>query len=155
MATKDETTIAIQKFRAVMAREPNYPRTTLAVFPYIERRMFRDALARVESSRATTADEPWFWAETAYVQGRWNNQDEARTALEKLTRMSRAHPVEPGALAMAYIGIGDRQEAIAWLEKAYVQHSTVMTTLRVDPMYDQLRGQPEFQELLRRVGLGP
>jgi len=44
-------------------------------------------------------------------------------------------------------------KAFAYLEKAYSQHSSTMTALRVDPVYDPLRSDPRFQDLLRRAGL--
>jgi hypothetical protein len=47
----------------------------------------------------------------------------------------------------------DKEQTFVWLEKAYAQHSNVLTTLKVDPMYDELRSDPRFQSLLRRVGL--
>jgi len=47
-----------------------------------------------------------------------------------------------------------RFQAIAWLERAYAAHSNGLTALKVDPTYDPLRGDPEFQNLLR-VGLVP
>jgi hypothetical protein len=40
-----------------------------------------------------------------------------------------------------------------WLEKSYRAHSTMLTTLKVEPIYDPLRSEPRFQELMRRVGL--
>jgi hypothetical protein len=61
--------------------------------------------------------------------------------------------MDPAAILFAYIGMGDREQSFAWLEKAYLQHSSVLTTLKVEPIYDPLRGDPRFQELLRRVRL--
>jgi hypothetical protein len=49
--------------------------------------------------------------------------------------------------------MGNKDEALAWLEKAYSQHSNVLTTLKVEPAFDPLRSDPRFQDLLRRVGL--
>jgi hypothetical protein len=46
-----------------------------------------------------------------------------------------------------------RQRRRAGLEKAYAQHSNGLTSLKVEPAYDPLRGDPRFQELLQRVGL--
>src|SRR6267143_3544086 len=57
------------------------------------------------------------------------------------------------ALRALELGIGDKDEAFAWLEKAYSQHSNVLTSLKVDPIYDPLRSDPHFQDLLHRVGL--
>jgi hypothetical protein len=56
-------------------------------------------------------------------------------------------------LAVAYARLGDKDQALAWLEKAYAQHSNGLTSLKVDPTYDLVRGDPRFKDLLRRVGL--
>jgi len=59
-----------------------------------------------------------------------------------------------GVFVGANLAAGNKDQAFVWLEKAYSQHSNILMTLRVDPMYDDLRSDPRFQSLLRRVGLG-
>jgi serine/threonine-protein kinase len=49
--------------------------------------------------------------------------------------------------------VGDNEQTLVWLEKAYAQHSNGLTALKVDPVYDPLRGDPRFQRLLAQVGL--
>jgi hypothetical protein len=53
----------------------------------------------------------------------------------------------------AHLGMGNKEEALADLEKAYSEHLNNLTTLKVDPAFDPLRSDPRFQDLLRRVGL--
>ena len=53
----------------------------------------------------------------------------------------------------AYLGTGDNDEVFAWLEKGYAQHSNALIALKAYPYYDSLRGDPRFQDLLRRLGL--
>ena len=77
-----------------------------------------------------------------------------RQALEELEKMNKQHPVDPGAIAWAHLGMGRPEEALRWLEKAYEQHSNAMTMLKVEPIYDPVRDDARFQALLRRVGLG-
>ena len=48
----------------------------------------------------------------------------------------------------------DTEQTVGWLEKAYAEHSGEMVTLKVNPGYDFLRGDPRFQRLLDQVGLG-
>jgi hypothetical protein len=52
-----------------------------------------------------------------------------------------------------HIGMGENDKALPGLEKAYREHSSSFTALKVDPIYDPLRGEPRFQELVRRIGL--
>ena len=49
--------------------------------------------------------------------------------------------------------MGDKDQALLWFEKAYVQYSTELVSIKVAPACDPLRGDPRFQDLLRRVGL--
>ena len=55
--------------------------------------------------------------------------------------------------AEIYIGLGDKEQALASLEKAYADRSMLLTFLKVDPEFDSLRSDPRFKDLLRRVGL--
>ena len=52
-----------------------------------------------------------------------------------------------------HLGVGDKEEALADLEKAYAQHFNIMTSLKVEPGFDPLRSDPRFLDLLRRAGL--
>jgi TolB-like protein/DNA-binding winged helix-turn-helix (wHTH) protein/Flp pilus assembly protein TadD len=58
-----------------------------------------------------------------------------------------------GVLAALYVALGEREKAFAWLEHAYAEHDNQLQFLRVDPELDPLRGDPRFQDLMRRVGL--
>jgi len=57
------------------------------------------------------------------------------------------------ATLFVYLGVGKKDQALNLLQKAYSEHSNVVAFLKVDPMYDPLRDDPRFQDLLRRVGL--
>jgi serine/threonine-protein kinase len=89
----------------------------------------------------------------AYFYGRTGEPVQARRALAELEEMNRHRPIDPAIVSWAYLGMGDNDRALSGLEKAYAQHSNVMTTLKVEPRYDVLRGDPRFQDLMRRVGL--
>ena len=78
---------------------------------------------------------------------------EARAILNKLkTTKEYVSPVE---LAALYIGLGDKEGAMSLLEKGYDAHDPHLENLKVDPLYDSLRPDPRFQDLMRRVGLAP
>ena len=81
------------------------------------------------------------------------NNNRARRELEKLDKLSRHEQLDPVTLLWAHLGVGDKEEALADLEKAYSEHFGVLTTLKVEPAFDSLRSDPRFQDLLRRVGL--
>lgn len=144
---------AIDKFRVVREMEPHFPRAEMIVNAYVEKGKFAEALAEADNVPRVRGEWPWDWSSLAYVYGRAGRTAEAQHALEKLQELNRHQEIDQAALAWAYTALGDKDQAIGSLEKAYLQHSNVMTTLKVEPGFDPLRSDPRFQDLLRRVGL--
>jgi TolB-like protein/DNA-binding winged helix-turn-helix (wHTH) protein len=145
---------AVEQFRLILEMDPDFPRGHMIQLVYAEKRMYPEALADIEISKRLFGEGPWYWSAKARVFGQSGNEAEARQALEELEKMNKQHPVDPGALAWAHLGMGHQEEGLRWLEKAHEQHSNAMTILKVEPIYDPVRKEPKFQELLRRVGLG-
>jgi TolB-like protein/DNA-binding winged helix-turn-helix (wHTH) protein/Tfp pilus assembly protein PilF len=143
---------AIDKWRSVLEMDPDFPRAHLIQHAFVEKGMFAEARADLEKERPKMA-APWYWCNLAYIYGRSGQTAKARYALHELLQDSQHKPVDARIIAWAYAGLGDKDQALAWLEKAYAQHSNELTALKVDPGYDNLRSDPRFQTLLRRVGL--
>ena len=61
--------------------------------------------------------------------------------------------MDVATLVPAYLAVGDKDRAFECLEKGYAEHANPMAGLKLDPMYDPLRSDPRFQDLLRRVRL--
>jgi TolB-like protein/DNA-binding winged helix-turn-helix (wHTH) protein/Flp pilus assembly protein TadD len=143
---------ALEKLHAVRELDPRFPRADgLMVRAYEEKGAFADALANLEKSRPPY--NSWTFSELAYVYGRTGQEAQAALALAKLEQLNRGQPVDPIVFVPPYVGMDKKDEAFSWLNKAYAQHSNALTGLKVDPIYDSLRGDPRFQDLLRRVGL--
>lgn len=143
---------AIEQLRAVLEMDPSFPRAHMLINVYVQKGLFADALADVEGWRHGQGTA-WGWGALAYIYGRSGQRAKAKFALEQLERVSRSQMVDPLSFSVAYIGIGDKEKAIAWLQKAYQWHSSSLTALKVDPTYDPLRNDPRFQALVRRIGL--
>jgi TolB-like protein/DNA-binding winged helix-turn-helix (wHTH) protein/Tfp pilus assembly protein PilF len=144
---------AIERFRAVREMDPSFSHAGMIRGAYAQEGMFADVLAEIKKERRLLGDGPWSWSEQAYILGRTGQRVRARRALAKLEQWNQRQPVDPALFAYAHIGMGNKDEAFVWLEKAYAQHSNAMSSLKVNPIYDPLRGDPRFQDLLRRVGL--
>ncbi len=145
---------SIQQFHTVLDMDPNFLRAEVMLSAYVQKGDFSDAQARVDQwRRSDSGPLPLAWE--AYIYGRSGKLPLARRALarfeQQLRRRSQLDPAP--MLAVIYIGMGNKDEAIAWLEKSYSQHSNAVTGLKVDPIYDPLRSDPRFQDLQRRVGL--
>ena len=59
----------------------------------------------------------------------------------------------PAPFVNAYLGLGDNEQALAWLERAYQEQSNILQLIKVHPYFDPLRGDPRFVDLVHRVGL--
>ncbi|PYS53707.1 MAG: hypothetical protein DMF76_27770 [Acidobacteria bacterium] len=55
--------------------------------------------------------------------------------------------------ALIYAALGDKDQAFAWLDKSIDEHDLVTARLKVDQRFDNLRSDPRFAELVKRVGL--
>jgi tetratricopeptide (TPR) repeat protein len=144
---------AIAQFNAVREMAPDFPRASLIFAAYVQKGMFAEAQAIVE--KKFSAGSSWQLTSLAYLYGRTGQRAAAERELRRLLDMNRREPLNPIVVVPAYIGMGDNDQAIAWLDKAYAARSNGLTALNVDPVYDPLRGDPRFQDLLRRVGLAP
>jgi tetratricopeptide (TPR) repeat protein len=82
-------------------------------------------------------------------------RDKANQILTELREASRQRYVNPYLLAVIYLGLGDKDQAFVWLDKAFQDRSSFLIWLKVEPQFDSLRDDPRFQDLLRRVGLMP
>jgi TolB-like protein/DNA-binding winged helix-turn-helix (wHTH) protein/Flp pilus assembly protein TadD len=143
---------AIEQLRAVLEMEPNFPRAQMLIPAYVQKGLFADALADVKDWRRHD-DSPWVWVMLAYISGRSGDQAGARNAMKRLEQLDRHRPLDPLALAVAYIAVDHNDKAMACLEKAYLEHSSGLTALKVDPTYDPLRSDPRFLTLVTRIGL--
>jgi tetratricopeptide (TPR) repeat protein len=85
----------------------------------------------------------------AYAQA--GRRSDALRLLAELKEHER--PGYSGAFVYAYLGLGDYDEAFAWLDRAYQEQANIMQNLKVFPCFDPVRDDLRFQDLLRRVGL--
>ncbi|HET8947436.1 MAG TPA: tetratricopeptide repeat protein [Candidatus Polarisedimenticolia bacterium] len=145
---------AIAVFRDVLASEPNFGRAHLIAVVYLMQGEYESALRHLRDWEAME-DGPWTHAYLAYTYGRLGRSDEARREMEMIDR------VNPDAVAVvmprvvAQVGMGLHEEALASLRQLCAERSTLLISLKVDPVYDPLRDDPKFQDLLRCVHLIP
>lgn len=142
---------AIKQFRSVLDRDPGFAHAHDIGLAYLQTGECSAALNDWHS--LPTQDHAQYWARTAYLNGRCGAPKPAREALARVLEMQKQHSHNPTVIATAYLGVGDTERAFDWLDEAYQQRSNELTKLKVDPIFDPLRNDPRFKDLLRRVGL--
>jgi serine/threonine protein kinase/tetratricopeptide (TPR) repeat protein len=89
----------------------------------------------------------------AYVLGRTGREREARAVLADLEARARDDYVSPVAFATVYLGLGERDRALDWTERAYQERRGWLAYLKVNAIMDPLRGMPRFEALVRKMRL--
>jgi Flp pilus assembly protein TadD len=113
---------------------------------------FAKAVEEITKSLAIDGVDPALSPDLAYINAVTGRKEEARKTLGRLLLLAKQATIDPAQIALIYLGLDQRQEALALLEQAYRQHSSMMTWLKVDARFDKIRQEPRFQALLRAVG---
>jgi tetratricopeptide (TPR) repeat protein len=109
-----------------------------------------------ENYRSRGGSYGWALGEMAYAYGVAGRRAEAEGMLAALKkRLAPGSHADDSGLAYAYVGLGQKNQAITYLEQACSLHQTAMTSLKSNPWYDSLRSEPRFLDLMRRVHLAP
>jgi TolB-like protein/DNA-binding winged helix-turn-helix (wHTH) protein/Tfp pilus assembly protein PilF len=144
---------AIVELRRALDFDPNFVNAHNWISDsLLEKGDFSEAIAELEKTKPFR-EERVYIRQTAYLHARMGKRAQARSELEKSLQLSKGKPVSSGAVALTYAAIGDKDKAFQWLEKAYDENSSFMTSLKFWSVFDGLRSDPRFVELLGRVGL--
>jgi Flp pilus assembly protein TadD len=87
-----------------------------------------------------------------YAYAKSGREDKARKLAAELKELSNRRYVSSYWIAMIYVGLDEKDEAFAWLEKAYQERSWWLLFIKMDPMVDSLRSDSHFPDLMRRIG---
>jgi len=150
---------AIQQVRKTIGIFPSEDRANFSHFllglSYRGKGMFKEAIAEHEKNVALFPESPLHLGHLGYTYGLAGKKAQALKVIEQLKEQSRRKYVAPYDIALVYIGLGEKDQAFAWLEKAYQAHSNDMSNLKADPTFDPVRSDPRFQDLLHRMNFPP
>jgi serine/threonine protein kinase/Tfp pilus assembly protein PilF len=145
---------AIEQLRKTLEMDPNYWLARMFLgSSYEASGDLPRAIAECERARETETTILWPLAELAHAYAVSGRKREAEEILKQLKDRSKLSYVPAYNFAEIYIGLGEKEHALAFLEKAYADRSMLLTFLKVDPQFDSLHSEPRFKDLLRRVGL--
>jgi TolB-like protein/DNA-binding winged helix-turn-helix (wHTH) protein/Flp pilus assembly protein TadD len=145
---------AIEQLRGVIAMDPDhYQAYWILGHTYAASGRFAEAVDAAEKAVALSDRAPGALGILGLVYGLADRKAEATRVLNELLDLNKQRYVTPAAVANVYIGLGDKDRAFVWLEKAYEERSNYLAYLTVFPIVDPLRSDPRFTDLVKRVGL--
>lgn len=144
---------AIEQLRKTLEMDPGFPQAHFwLVRAYSKKGMDREAMAALETIRQRVGDTADYWSTVSTANGMAGRHEEAKDAAAK-AKAGAGNSPDPAMILSLQIASGDATEVFTWMERCYATHSTVMTSLKVNPDYDDLRGDSRFAKYQERVGL--
>ena len=145
---------AIAKLQRTLEMDPNFAVAHFGLGNAYELKgEYERAIAEYQTAIALSGQVTTRIGSLGHAYAMAGRKNEALQTLKRLQELTRRQYVSPYHTALIYVGLGDKAEAFAWLEKAYNDHYWMMAFLKVDPRLDPLRSDLRFQDMLRRVGL--
>lgn len=147
---------AIEQCRKTLELDQNFGGAHLFLGrSYSQKAMYKEALVELEKAKNLLGGNAEIVSLVGYTFAVSGQRVEALKILEELQRSAKTKYVSPYYLAMVYAGLGEKNKAFEWLERAYVDKEGRLTILKFVPEFDTLHTDSRFANLLRRVGLAP
>ena len=122
---------------------------------YLQKGLFPEALTELRTASEISGGSHLYVAYLGHAYGVTGDASEARKILDQLKEQSLRSYVSSYSIAEVCLGLGDQNQALEWLEKAYEERARAMSLIKVEPILDPLRSDPRFQDLVRRMNFPP
>jgi TolB-like protein len=120
---------------------------------YMRLNQHAKAIAHLKQARTETGEMPLMDAALGLAYAVSGKKAETMKLAEAFKAAAKKRYIPPTYFGMLFAGLGDKDKAMMWLEKAYDDRADGLTWLNVEPMLDEVRSDPRFQNLIRRIGL--
>jgi TolB-like protein/Flp pilus assembly protein TadD len=145
---------AMREFRSVLALRPDDAGALWNLgFALIANRQPQEAIPILEKAASVSGRSPGVIGVLVRAYAHAGRRSDALRLLAELKRRKQEGYVPAGAFVNAYLGLGENDQAFAWLEQAYKEQSYILQFVKVHPFFDPIRGDPRFVDLVRRIGL--
>jgi len=120
---------------------------------YAGKQMYPEALAEYQKGVAMDSKDEWSLSGQGWVYALMHDRTKAEKIIRRLKQDARERPDLALGIANVYAALEEKDEAFAWLEKAYRNREGGLILLNSYPHYAQIRSDPRFAELVRKIGL--
>ena len=145
---------AVEQFQKTLELDANYLSARWGLgASYAQQQRYEQAIEELTKAVSLSEGSPVAMGHLGFAYGLKGDVANARKTLAELTTLAERQYVPSSTVALVYAGIGDKVKAIELLEQAYQEHDFSMVFLDVVPWFKSVRGEPRFQQLLRRMQL--
>ncbi len=147
---------AVAQYRKTIAMNPQVfiPHADLAQV-YEQQGKFDEAVAELEQALKLSERSSEVLATLGHVYATAGRRAEAQKILDELNALAKGGTVSPLDFALVHAGLGQSEQAFAWLDKAVAERAPALIYLKVDQRFERLRADPRFAELLGKLKLSP
>jgi len=150
LARQDD--LAIKEYKRILTEAPSFPLANFYLgMSYVNLSMNEKALDKFKKALELSDGNLRIKAWLGYTNALIGKREEALRILDDLKELSSSKYVDPIYLALINIGLGDRDQALELLEKGYEEHSFLLIWIKMDPVFDGLRSDNRFQDLVFRM----
>ncbi len=145
---------AVLQLRKVLQEDPKFPVAHWGLgLVYEQKRNIQEALAEFEAAASVERNDVNIITSLAHAYALAGQKDRAGNFIQELQAHAKQEYVSGYHFAVVYLGLGEKDAALASLEEAFRDRSTLLIYLKMDPRFDSLRSDSRFIDLLRRIGL--
>jgi TolB-like protein/Tfp pilus assembly protein PilF len=144
---------AIEQCRKTLEIDPGFFLAYFYLIPaYEQKGMFEEAIKELQKAIELSGGSASMTALVGHVHAVSGQRDKALEVLKELKEKSEREYVPSYYFVLVYLGLDEKDQAFKWLKRAYKERSTHLVWLKVDPIFDGLRSDPRFTDLIRRIG---
>jgi adenylate cyclase len=153
---KNDINSAIEQNKRSIEFDPNFPQAHRWLgLSYLKQRRYEDALTELQLGVKLSGRADQFLGDLGFCYALMGKQAESLQILRELEERYARHEATGMNLAQVYAGFGDKDQVFAWLEKDFQMRSGVLPYIAWWVNFDDLRTDPRYADLLRRMGLQP
>jgi TolB-like protein/Tfp pilus assembly protein PilF len=144
---------AIEQLRKTLELDSSFVRAHIQLgSAYGQKEQHEEAISEFRKAIGIDGKDPHALSQLAYTYAVSARRNEANKIIEQLKERSKRRQVSSVDIAIVCAGLGEKSQAFEQLEKAYSERDEGLLYLKTDPVWDSLRSDPRFSDLLRRVG---
>ena len=146
---------AVDQFQKALNLEPNFHAAHFLLGQaYLYKYMYEDAIQEIEEAIKFSGPSPQYLGTLSYAYSLAGRKSDALKVLEELKELEKNRFISSIGFIYSYIGLGDHEKAIQYLQKSYESHDTPsLPSFIKEKIFDDIRSDPRFQEIVRNMNI--